>query len=285
MGVSMRSVLRLAGVLLAALALPACSTSSQTSDGSAKLAYAAEAKPADTDSFFVRGGGPLAGRSISVGNLSDIRLRDREVVLTFDDGPMPGRTESVLKVLDRYRVKATFLMVGRMARSHPAIARRVAARGHSIGTHTDDHANLAGRSFAAATADIEAGRLSVAAATGMRPSTFFRFPYLASTPALRRYLAGRNVVVIDADIDSKDYFRTNAGAIRQRILSQLGRKRSGIILMHDIHARTAAMLPGLLDDLKTRGYKVVHLVPSGRGLGDLVASAPHRSSFGYADSR
>lgn len=281
----MRFVQRLAGALLATLALAACSTSSQTSDTAAKLAYATEPAPARADGFFARGGGPLAGRTISVGSLSDIRLRDHEVVLTFDDGPMPGRTESVLKVLDRYRVKATFLMVGRMAKSHPAIARKVAARGHSIGTHTDDHANLASRGFAAATADIEAGRQNVAAATGMRPSTFFRFPYLASTPALRRYLAGRNVVVIDADIDSKDYFRTNAGGVRQRILSQLGHKRSGIILMHDIHARTAAMLPGLLEDLKIRGYKVVHLVPSGGGLGDLVASAPHQSSFGYADSR
>lgn len=86
--------------------------------------------------------GPLTGRTIEVSLISDIQLQPGEVVLTFDDGPVPGRTDSILDTLDRYGVKATFLMVGQMAQNHPETARKVAARGHSIGSHTWGHPNL-----------------------------------------------------------------------------------------------------------------------------------------------
>ena len=63
-------------------------------------------------------------------------LGPKEVVLTFDDGPMPRTTEWVLETLSQECVKATFFMIGRNAAANPAIARRIAARGHTIGTHT-----------------------------------------------------------------------------------------------------------------------------------------------------
>lgn len=217
--------------------------------------------------------GGLAGRTLRVSRVSDIRLGPKEVVLTFDDGPIPGRTDEVLRVLDRFGVKATFLMVGQMARAYPEIARRVAARGHSVGTHTQGHPNLAGMSHSAALAQIEQGRASVAAAlapSGMRPAPFFRFPYLASTSALQASLAAQGIVVIDADIDSKDYFKTGPDAVRTRTMARVNARGSGIILLHDLHARTATMLPGLLADLKAQGYKVVHLAPGTSG--PLVAS-------------
>lgn len=208
----------------------------------------------------------LAGRTIPVSTIGDIVLHDGEVVLTFDDGPIPGRTDAVLKTLDEFGVKATFLMVGQMADAYPALARKVAERGHSIGTHTQNHVNLASVGEARAIDQIERGRISVADAlrpAGLRPAPFFRFPYLADTAALRGYLARRSVVVIDSDIDSKDYFKVGPDAVRARTIAAVAARRSGIILFHDIHPRTVAMLPGLLSDLKARGYKVVHLAPPG----------------------
>jgi peptidoglycan-N-acetylglucosamine deacetylase len=63
-------------------------------------------------------------------------LEDHEVVLTFDDGPLPPRTNHILDILASECVKATFFLVGRMATTYPDVARKVAAAGHTIGTHS-----------------------------------------------------------------------------------------------------------------------------------------------------
>jgi peptidoglycan/xylan/chitin deacetylase (PgdA/CDA1 family) len=217
----------------------------------------------------------LTGRTLMVDSIHDIVLRDKEVVLTFDDGPMPGKTPKVLDALDAKGVKATFLMVGQMARTYPAIVRQVAARGHTIGTHTQDHANLSGMAVNTALAEIDKGQKSVAAALvpmQAQPAPFFRFPYLADTPVLRQALANRGTVVIDVNVDSKDYFVSSPADLQKRGLERLDARGSGIILFHDIHARTVAMLPGFLDALEARGYTVVNLVPGKAGAREMLLS-------------
>ncbi|MEM5493894.1 polysaccharide deacetylase family protein [Hoeflea sp. AS16] len=205
-----------------------------------------------------KGFGLLAGRTLKVASLSEIRLADKEVILTFDDGPMPGKTDRVLEILSEYGVKATFLMVGQMASSYPAVAARVVNHGHSIGGHTYNHANLANAGNTRALNDIATGNAAVERATGA-PVGFFRFPYLADTGALRHSVAARGMVILDVDIDSKDYFSSSPETIAARTMAQVRARRKGIILMHDIHKRTAAMLPSLLAQLKAGGYKVVAL--------------------------
>ncbi|WP_062208982.1 polysaccharide deacetylase family protein [Aureimonas sp. AU12] len=217
---------------------------------------------------------PLAGRSIPVSRLSDIQLADREVVLTFDDGPMPGKTPRILAALKARGVGATFLMVGAMADAYPEIAQDVAAQGHTIGTHTQNHSNLARLSDAAAMAEISAGQLSVAEALepiGLKPAPFFRFPYLADRPSLRQRIAEQGIVAIDVDVDSKDYFPSSPSLVKERTLAALERHGRGIILFHDIHMRTVEMLPDLLAGLEARGFKVVRLVPADAA--PLLASA------------
>ncbi|MBP0617996.1 polysaccharide deacetylase family protein [Jiella mangrovi] len=217
------------------------------------------------ESFHPAVGSTLSGRTIAVARYSDIALEPKEVVLTFDDGPMPGKTHKILKALGDYGVSATFLMVGQMAKAYPQIARDVAEAGHTIGTHTYRHPNLRTMSDAAAMAEIRKGEISVAEALapiGLKPAPFFCFPYLADTATLRHRLAGEGIVTIDVDIDSKDYFRDGPAAVRDRTLRALEKHGRGIILMHDIQNRTAAMLPGFLAELEKRGYKVVRLVPA-----------------------
>ena len=72
--------------------------------------------------------GTLGGRTLAVASTTDIILRPGEVVLTFDDGPRPGKTTEILATLDRFGVKATFLMLGSAAQAHPALAQQVAAQ-------------------------------------------------------------------------------------------------------------------------------------------------------------
>lgn len=214
------------------------------------------------------GAGALAGRTLVVRSIDDIQLRKGEVVLTFDDGPRPATTPRVLAALDSAGVKATFFPVGQMARAYPKLLQDVASRGHTIGHHTDRHAWLSKLSFDAAMSEIVRGERAIAKAlsgSGTEAAPFFRFPYLAHTTALRNALARRGTVVVDVDIDSADYKRSSAATVRQRTMARLRRKGRGVILFHDIHGRTAAMLPGFLNELRAGGYRVVHLVPGGRG--------------------
>ncbi|MCF3936309.1 polysaccharide deacetylase family protein [Acuticoccus sp. M5D2P5] len=206
----------------------------------------------------------LTGRILPVSKVEDIVLDDHEVILTFDDGPARKRTPAILDTLDRYGVKATFLMVGQMADASPDLVREVAARGHSIGSHTAAHTDLSQLDESDAFAEIARGERAVNAAlsgTGLGPAQFFRFPYLADTKALRGDLAKRGTIVLDVDIDSRDYHQVTPETVATDTMAKLRERKSGIILFHDIHARTVAMLPDFLETLTREGYRVVELVP------------------------
>jgi len=207
--------------------------------------------------------GTLAGRRLVVSSAAEIQLRPGEVILTFDDGPRKGSTESILGTLDAFNVKATFLMVGKMADSYPAVARSVADHGHSIGSHTYGHLNLAKASQEEAMADVYKGEAAVARAlkgSGGALSPFFRFPYLAETGLVRASLGEQNLIVLGVQVDSQDYLKSSPQEVIDRTLARLDKRGSGIILFHDIHPVTAALLPEFLQALADRGYKVVQLV-------------------------
>lgn len=211
----------------------------------------------------------LAGRTMAVASTTDIALRPGEVILTFDDGPRPGRTNAILDTLDEYGVKATFLMLGKAAEAYPKMAQQVALRGHTIGSHTYDHTDLTTLTRQEALDDFARGERAIATAlagTGTAPSPFFRFPYLAQSGFLRTSMMQGNVVVLDVDIDSKDYYKDTPEVVAERTLARLDARGSGIILFHDIHARTVAMLPGFLAELQARGYSVVRLAPKDTGI-------------------
>ena len=272
--------------VLSCLAMAGCATKPPVNSDSVKTAYGPTARQTipglGTDgkppfSEFGKRGGSLVGRTLKVSSISEIRLNDKEVILTFDDGPIPGKTDQVLATLRQYGVKATFLMVGQMAANYPAIAKRVVGQGHSIGGHTFNHANLASAGTSRALTDIDNGNAAVARVTGTEVG-FFRFPYLADTGALRRAVAARGQVILDVDIDSKDYFKLSPETLAANTMARVRAKRKGIILMHDIHGRTAAMLPSLLAQLKAGGYKVVALQYRRLRMPQLLVSAEEPES-------
>ncbi|WDR03105.1 polysaccharide deacetylase family protein [Devosia algicola] len=211
---------------------------------------------------------PLAGRTLAVASASDIVLKPGEVILTFDDGPRPGKTDAVLDTLDRFGVKATFLMVGQAVASHPKTAQAVALRGHTIGSHSYDHADLTTLSRHEAVEDIARAEDMISrtlAKVGDEPAPFFRFPYLAQNGFLRTSLNRSSAVILGVDIDSKDYYSDTPEVVTARTLKRLETRGKGIILFHDIHDRTVAMLPDFLRQLEDRGYSVVRLVPKVNG--------------------
>lgn len=188
-------------------------------------------------------------------------LRDKEVVLTFDDGPWPGNTPAVLKALADQCTTGIFFSIGKHATYHPEILKQVAAAGHTIGGHTWSHANLNGKKMTEAQAkdEIEKGFSAVKWALGTAPSPFFRFPALQHPPALVTYLGTRNIAMFSCDIDSFDFKSKNSQQVIDTVMNKLDKLGKGIILMHDFQKHTAEALPELLRKLKAGGYKVVKM--------------------------
>lgn len=188
-------------------------------------------------------------------------LQDGEVVLTFDDGPHPKFTPMILDALDEHCTKATFFVLGQRALSFPNQLRDVGRRGHSIGTHTWSHRNLAGSSAVQIEAEIELGVSAAQLVLGGPTAPFFRFPYLSDPASAQRYLQGRNVANISIDVDSHDFRTKSPSRMIANVLRGLQEKKKGIILFHDIQPSTAHGIRQMLAELKARGYRVVHMKP------------------------
>jgi peptidoglycan/xylan/chitin deacetylase (PgdA/CDA1 family) len=188
-------------------------------------------------------------------------LRDKEVVLTFDDGPWPGHTPAVLKALADQCTKAIFFPIGKHAGWHPEIMKQVAAAGHTVGSHTWSHKDLSKLSQQEGITEIEKGIAAVSIALGNKPTApFFRFPALRHPPELLKYVGERNIGVFSTDMDSFDFKMRKPDQVITSVMKKLEKHGKGIILMHDFQQATAHAAPELLKRLKDGGYKVVQVV-------------------------
>jgi peptidoglycan-N-acetylglucosamine deacetylase len=247
-------------------------------------------------------------------------LNDREVVLTFDDGPLPPYTNRVLDILAAECVKATFFLVGRMARAYPQLVKRTHHDGHTLANHSQNHPfTFHKMPIEQARQEIEDGFASIRAALGDAEgvTSFFRIPGLLRQDAVEEYLSARGYMTWSVDVLADDWRRISADEVVHRALSRLESRGKGILLLHDIQPATVLALPILLRELKERGYKIVHVVeasaerpktatrpeqwavmrserPSlaslwpraeiaGRALPEPVLAAPGMGNFGIAD--
>ena len=200
-----------------------------------------------------------------------LKLEDHEVVLTFDDGPLPETTGKVLDALNAQCVKATFFLIGQHAAANPQLVKREIREGHTVGHHTWSHPSITmrGLSDEAARADITKGIAADERAGYSDPAPadkphvpFFRFPGFADTKPLLSWLASKNIAVFGADLWASDWLEMTPDAELKLIMSRLDEVKRGIILFHDSRPSTAAMLPHFLRELKERNYRVVHIEPS-----------------------
>ncbi|NIJ41412.1 peptidoglycan/xylan/chitin deacetylase (PgdA/CDA1 family) [Parvibaculum indicum] len=248
---------------------------------SASLAGGAQAdacrQPDRTAEIATRGGpayGTLQYRRM-------VPLAMKEVALTFDDGPDPHTTRRVLDILDANCIKATFFLVGYYAERHPEIVREIAARGHTIGTHTWSHPNNLRRlSTAAARRQIRRGFAAVEKALAAAPpadrqrlAPFFRFPGLNDSKHLMAWLGARNIATLSCEFGADDWKRIGARQVRRRAVRNIASVGRGVLILHDTKPHTAAALPGIIEDLRKRGYRFVQLAPA-PGARQLAASAP-----------
>src|SRR6516164_2976445 len=193
-------------------------------------------------------------------------LADKEVVLTLDDGPILPYSNQILDILASECVKATYFLVGEMARAFPATVRRIYEEGHTIGTHSEHHPTRFGQlPVEKMRHEIDWGISDVSAALGDPTylAPFVRIRGLARSDVVESKLAARGLTVFSSDTDADDWHHRISGkqiiALAMRRLEARGK---GILLLHDIHPTTVAALPGLLKELKDKGFHIVRVVPA-----------------------
>ena len=206
-----------------------------------------------------------------------LSLNDKEVVLTLDDGPILPYSNQILDILASQCVKATYFLVGEMARAFPATVRRIYEEGHTIGTHSEHHPlRMHKLPIEKVRAEIDRGIADVGGALWDQKdlAPFFRIPGLARSDAIEKELADRSLVVFSSDTVADDWHRRiRSTDISRLALSRLEARGKGILLLHDIHHVTVAALPELLSKLKAAGFHVVHVVP-GTAEGEVASASP-----------
>jgi peptidoglycan/xylan/chitin deacetylase (PgdA/CDA1 family) len=156
--------------------------------------------------------------------------RGRRMAITFDDGPNGAATEAVLELFRRYGGKATFFMVGQSVDAQPELARRVAAEGHAVGSHTYTHQKLSRCSHAHAVEEVERGHAALIAA-GVPDQRLFRAPHGLKTFALNRHLdrMGLRMIAWTAGVYDPDC--PSGDVIADRAMRWL--RPGTILLLHD----------------------------------------------------
>jgi len=213
-------------------------------------------------------------------------LRDHEVVLTFDDGPLPPYTNIILDILKSKCVKANYFLIGKMAQAFPYLVRRIYDDGHTVGTHSLDHPLAFERlPLDRMEYEVKGGIAAVDQAMGDSNAVapFFRIPGFGRSEAIDSYLASQSLVTWSTDVVADDWLRNiTPDEIVRRAMTRLDEKGKGVLLLHDIHPATVMALPGLLAALKGKGYSVVHVVPDGqtpKSVSELPAPSSSRNGL------
>ena len=178
----------------------------------------------------------------------------KAIALTIDDGPSPVYTPQVLRLLEKYRVTATFSMIGRQVDAYPGVVRDVAAAGHVIANHTWSHRDLAGLAPATVADQMNQATDAIHKVTGRVPG-LFRAPYGAWSPAVLRQCAKTGMTPMDWSVDPRDWARPGVTSIVRNIMRNT--KTGSIILEHDgggNRSETVAALKIVLPRLLAAGY-------------------------------
>ncbi len=188
-------------------------------------------------------------------------LTDKEVVLTFDDGPWPT-TPAVLKALSDECTKAIFFPVGKHTTYHPEILRQVYTAGHTVGSHTWSHAHLDGKKMTEpqVTRRDREGLQRREDGDRRRTRAVLPLPGPRGTRSRRSAISPRATsrCFRSMSIPTTSNHQVPTRSI-QNVMTKLDKQGKGVILMHDLQKHTAIALPTLLRRLKAGGYKVVQM--------------------------
>ncbi len=200
-----------------------------------------------------------AAEPMTIKRYAPTSTRRKLIAITFDDGPWPGQTDAVLDILKQEKVKATFFMVGKQVYRYPAVARRVAAEGHAVANHTEDHAILDRVGPAEVRRQIAEGQNAIQRVVGVRPN-WFRPPggQMSAKVGTECGRFGLNIAMWS--VDPQDWRRPPVTTLLWRVIDNTA--PGAVILLHDgggDRTRTIEALGPMLRELKKRDYTFVTL--------------------------
>ncbi|MCK5800769.1 MAG: polysaccharide deacetylase family protein, partial [Deltaproteobacteria bacterium] len=181
------------------------------------------------------------------------------VALTFDDGPYRGRgqTRRILAILRRAHVKATFFVLGRLARRYPDLLRHIHDEGHLIANHSWDHPRRQTR--AGWISQLTRTERAIRAA-GVAPSRYYRPPHGITNTLVRRVCAKLGYTIVLYTLLSSDWRRPGVAPLVRQVTRRL--HDGGIVVLHDgggNRTQTIEALPGIIQGLRARGLEPVRL--------------------------
>jgi len=180
-----------------------------------------------------------------------IRLKNKEVLLTFDDGPDPVNTPKILDILREENAKSIFFVIGQKAEKHPEIIARILSEGHLIGDHTYTHNNMMALfSTAKLIEELTKSQATLTKLTGRR-IPIFRAPIGYTNPNFARALKEMNLHSIGWSLRSYDTINKDVNKLRKRLISKT--KASDIVLLHDNLDISTTVLKDYIQESKANG--------------------------------
>jgi peptidoglycan/xylan/chitin deacetylase (PgdA/CDA1 family) len=195
---------------------------------------------------------PPAGARTSY---SSVKITQKTLAMTFDDGPHPSLTPKLLDILKERNIKCTFFLIGNLVKIYPAIVRRIIAEGHEIGNHTWTHCSLTSRSDEQIRSELKKSEDAVYEVAGVRPH-LMRPPYGAINTRIKDLMFSEfGYSTIMWSVDPQDWRRPGVAAVTSRLVN--GAHPGAIMLSHDIHPPTITAMPAMFDQLLAKGYQFV----------------------------
>ncbi|MEU9122538.1 polysaccharide deacetylase family protein [Streptomyces sp. NPDC048506] len=250
----------IAGLLTATslvLALSGCATYDVTAPADAR-ADATAATDTKNGADAAQGGtanGRTGKANGAHADSSDVDCRKAKcVALTFDAGPSEN-TDRLLDILKKEKVHATFFMLGKNhVVKRPAEVKRIDAEGHELANHTWSHQILTDIEPAEVRRELSRVQDAIRRITGKTP-TLMRPPQGRTDGEVSEISKELGLAQVLWSVTAKDYQTNDSALITKRVLEQT--ERDGIILLHDIYKGTVPAVPGILKELKKRGYTIV----------------------------
>ena len=207
----------------------------------------------------IQNGGPVL--DLTGSHPRSLPIPSRTAVLTFDDGPDPLWTPSVLAVLRRYHVHATFFTVGAHVAEYGGLVRQELRDGNEVGSHTYSHLDLATSGWRGQL-ELKLTQNALAGAAGIHTG-LMRPPYSSQPNALTgldwgaaTWIGHDGYVVVLTSLDTADWSRP--GVARIVAAAMPSGNQGAVIMMHDgggNRSETVAALPRIIQGLRARGYR------------------------------
>lgn len=178
----------------------------------------------------------------------------KQVAISFDAAWGNEQTEKLLDILDKYKVKATFFLVGDWVDNFPDSVTDIAKRGHDIGNHSNTHPYMTKLSTADMSGQIQACNEKVKKLTGKSP-TLFRAPYGDYNNDVVKTVKSLNMYCIQWDVDSLDWKDPTPEQITNKVVGKI--KNGSIVLMHNGAKNTPEALPKVIEGIKAKGFEIV----------------------------